>query len=139
MSTQNRVSQASLTEEAVAASVASGIKMSDAKGIIGRFVSGMRTALINGKRVNLHGFISLGVRKMRKRIGRNPRTGEAVEIPAGRKVFLKTSGTFKEELCTKRAAPSKKKPTKAPAKKPTKAPAKDISPPKKRGRPRKVQ
>ena len=41
----------------------------------------MRRALIAGDRIEIRGFGSIGLRYRMPRTGRNPKTGEAVEVP----------------------------------------------------------
>ncbi|MGE3646585.1 MAG: HU family DNA-binding protein [Beijerinckiaceae bacterium] len=48
-------------------------------------------ALRSGGKVELRGFGTFAVKDTKARTGRNPRTGEAVQIPAGRKVSFKAS------------------------------------------------
>lgn len=42
--------------------------------------------------------VTFSVKETEARTGRNPATGEAVEIPAGKKVVAKLSGPFKKLL-----------------------------------------
>ncbi|MBI1251565.1 MAG: integration host factor subunit beta [Alphaproteobacteria bacterium] len=46
-------------------------------------------ALIEGRRVELRGFGAFSIRSRNSRQGRNPRTGESVEVPAKRVPFFK--------------------------------------------------
>ncbi len=41
----------------------------------------MRRALVAGDRIEIRGFGSIGLRYRMPRTGRNPKTGEAVEVP----------------------------------------------------------
>jgi len=47
------------------------------KSILGR----MSNALANGERIEIRGFGSFKLNKMKSRIGRNPKTGESVALP----------------------------------------------------------
>ena len=47
------------------------------------------SALVRGDRVELRGFGAFSVRQRDARIGRNPRTGETVHVPAKRVPFFK--------------------------------------------------
>lgn len=51
-------------------------------------------ALRDGEKVDLLGFGSFSVKETPARTGRNPRTGEEIEIPAGKKVKFKPSRTL---------------------------------------------
>lgn len=49
----------------------------------------MKTSLVSGNRIELRGFGVFQVRPRKRGIGRNPRTGEEVEIPAGKAIKFK--------------------------------------------------
>ncbi len=55
-------------------------------------------AMADGGRVELRGFGAFGVRARRKRVARNPRTGEAVQVPAKCHPFFKTSKLLRDRL-----------------------------------------
>lgn len=52
--------------------------------------------LLGGGEVSLPGLGKLKVKVTNARTGRNPKTGEAIEIPAGRKVIFTPGKEFKE-------------------------------------------
>ncbi len=54
--------------------------------------------LSGGEDVSLPGFGKFSVKETAARKGRNPATGEEIEIPAGRKVVFKPSQGLKEAL-----------------------------------------
>ena len=47
------------------------------------------SALVRGDRVELRGFGAFSVRERNARVGRNPRTGDTVHVPAKRVPFFK--------------------------------------------------
>ena len=49
----------------------------------------MKNALMTGNRIELRGFGVFQVSSRKRGIGRNPRTGEEVEIPPGRAIKFK--------------------------------------------------
>ena len=51
--------------------------------------------LKNGERVNIAGLGILQVRNRAARMGRNPRTGEAIEIKASKKIAFRASKELK--------------------------------------------
>ncbi|MEI8357016.1 MAG: HU family DNA-binding protein [Deltaproteobacteria bacterium] len=51
-----------------------------------------------GDPVKLPGFGILRLRKMKARMGRNPQTGEAIKIPARKKVGFTVSKSFKDSV-----------------------------------------
>ena len=55
-------------------------------------------ALENGNRVELRGFGAFSLRERKARIGRNPRTGEAVSVDAKTIPFFKMGKGMRERL-----------------------------------------
>jgi DNA-binding protein HU-beta len=81
------------------------------------------TAVQSGRKVTVIGFGTFTPTKRAPRLGRNPRTGAAVPIPASKGVRFATSSAFKIALNSKEGAPmavkkaAKKAVRKAPARK----------------------
>ncbi|WP_374443711.1 integration host factor subunit beta [Stella sp.] len=55
-------------------------------------------ALARGDRVELRGFGAFSVKERDPRVGRNPRTGEAVKVERKRTPFFKTGKQLRERL-----------------------------------------
>lgn len=55
-------------------------------------------ALKNGDKVNISGFGTFSVSERKARTGRNPKTGEAIQIAASRAAKFKAGKTLKESL-----------------------------------------
>ena len=55
-------------------------------------------ALRDGDRVELRGFGAFSVKSRDSRMGRNPRTGDAVKVEAKRVPFFKTGKELRERL-----------------------------------------
>jgi DNA-binding protein HU-beta len=55
-------------------------------------------ALKNGDKVNISGFGTFAVSQRKARTGRNPKTGEAIQIAASRAAKFKAGKTLKESL-----------------------------------------
>ncbi|NAZ35957.1 integration host factor subunit beta [Rubellimicrobium sp. CFH 75288] len=55
-------------------------------------------AMAHGQRVELRGFGAFSVKRRDGRIGRNPRTGEAVEVEEKHVPFFKTGKALRERL-----------------------------------------
>jgi integration host factor subunit alpha len=68
-----------------------GFSQRSAEEIIDKVFSTMKSTLINGESIKLVHFGTLGVRNKSPRRGRNPRTGEAMEISRRSMVTLKNS------------------------------------------------
>ena len=81
------------------------------------------TAVQSGRKVTVIGFGTFTPTDRAPRLGRNPRTGAAVPIPASKGVRFATSSAFKNALNSKEGAPmavkkaAKKAVRKAPARK----------------------
>ncbi|MDD3018356.1 MAG: integration host factor subunit beta [Comamonas sp.] len=55
-------------------------------------------ALVNGQRIEIRGFGSFSVTHRPARIGRNPRSGAAVEVPAKRTPHFKPGKAMREAV-----------------------------------------
>jgi nucleoid DNA-binding protein len=58
----------------------------------------MVETLLAGNRVNLYGLGTFEVRATKEKMGRNPKTGESIKIPAGRKVVFKAAKGLKDQM-----------------------------------------
>jgi DNA-binding protein HU-beta len=99
--------------------------------VIGAFIDTVQQSVKKGEKVSLPGFGGWSQTQRKARTARNPRTGAAVKVPAGKGVKFTVGATFKDIVAAKRGtaaakAPAKKAPAKkAPARKaPAKAAAK---------------
>ena len=54
--------------------------------------------LLNGKRVNMFGLGTFELRATKEKMGRNPKTGEQIKIPVGRKVVFKAAKGLKDQM-----------------------------------------
>ena len=70
----------------------------DVERVVGVILERMINALENGGRVELRGFGAFSVRERPARTGRNPRTGETVEVPAKSVPFFKSGKELRERL-----------------------------------------
>jgi DNA-binding protein HU-beta len=94
--------------------------------VINAFIDTVEQSVKKGEKVSLPGFGGWSQTQRKARTARNPRTGAAVRVPAGKGVKFTVGATFKEIVAAKRGtaaakAPARKTAAKAPAKK---APAK---------------
>ncbi len=64
----------------------------------------MVAALVQGQRIEVRGFGSFMVNTRAPRKGRNPRTGETVDVPAKRSVHFKPGKALREAVDTGSAA-----------------------------------
>jgi integration host factor subunit beta len=58
------------------------LRADDLERVVGVILDEITDALTRGDRVELRGFGAFSVRQRKARMGRNPRTGEAVEVEA---------------------------------------------------------
>ena len=70
----------------------------DVEIIVNAVLDGIGDALAEGDRVELRGFGAFSVKSRDARTGRNPRTGEAVEVEAKHVPFFKTGKELRERL-----------------------------------------
>ena len=77
--------------------IASSTEMTktDVDKVITSFVDVVTDALTKGEKVSLKGFGNFEVRERGERTGRNPRTGETMEIPASKVPAFKASAALK--------------------------------------------
>jgi DNA-binding protein HU-beta len=68
-----------------------GMKETDVRRVLDETLKEIRTALDSGESVSLRGFGNFKVTEREARKGRNPRTGEEIDIPAGQRVSFKMS------------------------------------------------
>jgi len=94
--------------------------------VINSFISTVEQSVKKGEKVSLPGFGGWSQTQRKARTARNPRTGAAVKVPAGKGVKFTVGATFKEIVAAKRGTAAAKAPArKAPA---AKAPAKKAAP-----------
>ena len=72
------------------------LQKKDVKLAITQALQFIANELSDGKEVVLSGFGTFKVVDVKERNGRNPATGEAIVIPAGKKVRFKPHGALKE-------------------------------------------
>ena len=58
----------------------------------------IESALQKGDKVNISGFGTFAVSARKARTGRNPKTGEAIEIPASKSAKFKAGKSLKDKL-----------------------------------------
>ena len=84
-------------------------KLADTGGVSRKQTAELLNALVDtivksvkkGENVKIPGLGIFRLRKMKARIGRNPQTGEAIKIPARKKVGFSVAKTFKESVLGK--------------------------------------
>jgi len=74
----------------------SGLSKADSKKALDATVAAIKEALVKGDKVQLIGFGTFEVKDRAARTGRNPQTGEPVDIPAKRKVKFTPNEKLKD-------------------------------------------
>jgi DNA-binding protein HU-beta len=75
-----------------------GITKALAEKALNSFVSAVTDALGKGDKITLVGFGTFDVAKRSQREGRNPRTGQAITIPASKVVRFKAGNKLKDAV-----------------------------------------
>ncbi len=70
----------------------------DVERIVNTVFEEITKAMENGERVELRGFGAFSVKQRDARVGRNPRTGEAVQVEAKNVPFFKTGKLLRDRL-----------------------------------------
>jgi DNA-binding protein HU-beta len=114
-----------------------GVGKPDVEKVMKSFIDTVQLTVKKGEKVSLPGFGGWSQTQRKARTARNPRTGAAVKVPAGKGVKFTVGATFKDIVAAKRGSAAAKTTAKAPAKKaaparaskaPAKAPARKAAP-----------
>ena len=66
-----------------------GVPKQKAEQVVDSLFNAIKDALADGRRIELRGFGVFIVKPRKRGVGRNPRTGEEVPIPAGKTIRFK--------------------------------------------------
>jgi DNA-binding protein HU-beta len=86
------------SELAEAVASAAELNRQTATRAVDAMLDALSAALARGEGVNIAGFGSFAVKERAARTGRNPRTGETLEIAASRSVAFKAGKALKDAL-----------------------------------------
>ena len=84
------------TELIAAAAESAGLTKKDTERVINAAIDAITASLTKGEKVQLSGFGTFEAKEREARIGRNPHTKEAIEIPATRVPSFKPSKALKD-------------------------------------------
>ena len=76
----------------------SELSKKDAEKAVASFIESVTEALVSGDKVQLVGFGSFEVRRREERAGRDPRTGNAITIPASNSPAFKAGKALKDAV-----------------------------------------
>ena len=86
------------TELIAIAAENAGLTKKDTERVLNAALEAISQALVRGEKVQLSGFGTFETKDREARIGRNPHTKEAVEIPATRVPAFKASKALKDNI-----------------------------------------
>lgn len=86
------------TELIAVVSQAAGLTKKDTERVINAAIDAITASLMEGEKVQLSGFGTFEVKDREARIGRNPHTKEAIDIPATRVPSFKASQALKDTV-----------------------------------------
>ena len=86
------------TELIAIAAENAGLTKKDTERVLNAALDAISLALVRGEKVQLSGFGTFETKNREARIGRNPHTKEAVEIPATRVPAFKASKALKDNI-----------------------------------------
>jgi integration host factor subunit beta len=75
-----------------------GLSKKEATTVIDLFLESMAEALARGDRVEIRGLCSFYVKEYKSYRGRNPKTGESVQVPPKKLPFFKCGKELKERV-----------------------------------------
>ena len=91
------MTKADLVEEVIRVAV---LSKKDAESVVNTVFGQIMDALKSDDKIELRGFGSFRVRRRRSRLGRNPKTGDRVDVPAKRIPYFKPSKELKDLVNT---------------------------------------
>ena len=75
-----------------------GLSKQESIDVVKLFFDSLTEAMINGERTEIRGFCSFFIKKYAGYIGRNPKTGEKVQVPAPKMPYFKPGKELKERV-----------------------------------------
>ena len=86
------------TELIAAVAESAGLSKKDTERVVNAALDTITNALCKGEKVQISGFGTFEVKDREARVGRNPHTKEAIEIPATRVPAFKASKALKDNI-----------------------------------------
>ncbi|TVP60254.1 MAG: integration host factor subunit beta [Gemmatimonadales bacterium] len=91
------MTKADLVEQ-IADAIGPGVTKKDCALVVDGFLNAVKQALEAGESIEIRGFGTFKLRRRKARTARNPRTGEAVEVPARDVPVFKPSRSFRDQV-----------------------------------------
>ena len=86
------------TELINACAESTGLTKKDSERVLNAAIDAITAALVKGDKVQISGFGIFEVKARDARVGRNPHTREAIQIPASKVPAFKASKTLKDRI-----------------------------------------
>ena len=86
------------TELIAVAAESAGLTKKDTERVLNAAIDAITASLMKGEKVQLSGFGTFETKEREARIGRNPHTKQAIEIPATRVPTFKASKALKDSI-----------------------------------------
>ena len=86
------------TELIAVAAESAGLTKKDTERVFNAAIDAITAALVKGEKVQLSGFGTFEAKDREARVGRNPHTRQAIEIPATRVPTFKASKALKDTV-----------------------------------------
>ena len=86
------------TELIAIAAESAGLTKKDTERVLNAAIDAITASLLKGEKVQLSGFGTFETKDREARVGRNPHTKEAIEIPATRIPSFKASKALKDAI-----------------------------------------
>ena len=86
------------TELIAAVAESAGLSKKDTERVVNAALDSITAALCKGQKVQISGFGTFEVKDREARIGRNPHTKEAIDIPATKVPVFKASKALKDNV-----------------------------------------
>lgn len=83
-----------------------GVTMKQAEAVIDAVFQAMRDALLAGENIEIRGLGAFHIRHYGPHRGRNPKTGESIEVPAKRGLHFRAGKDLKNRLNPPATAPN---------------------------------
>ena len=86
------------TDLIAAVAQSAGLTKKDTERVVNAAIDAITASLVKGEKVQISGFGTFGVKERQARVGRNPQTKEAIEIPASKAPAFKPTKTLKDAV-----------------------------------------
>ncbi len=86
------------TELIAAAAESTGLTKKDTEKVLNAAIDAITAALVHGDKVQVSGFGIFEVKERQARVGRNPRTGDSMDIAASRVPSFKAGKALKDSV-----------------------------------------